>query len=515
MVWRAEDPQGDEAGKVKYEIVPFTRGVVLDLGCGPLKAFPHFIGVDSCKDSELFGIAITPDIKVDDCADLSGTIQDASVDAVFSSHLLEHIPDYRAALKDWWRCLKVGGYLVLYLPHKAFYPNIGQPGANPDHVHDFAPSDILQAMRGVGGWDLLRREERNGGREYSFLLVFKKSAGAAQTYCHPAKGEKKRHKTACVVRYGGFGDMLQAANILPALKRQGFHVTVMTTPKGQDVLREDPHVDAWYIQDPDQVPNHELSAFWGVVAKQFDRFINLCESVEGTLLALPGRANHLWPHAVRHRHLNHNYLEFTSELAGVPYRSEARFYPSAEERDNATARLSADGPNIVFALAGSSCHKFYPGQDAVIARLLLHFPGCRVFMVGDDACKLLELGWENESRVVRLSGELSIRETLALAKRADIVVGCETGVLNAVAFEDNRKVVLLSHSSHENLTKHWRNTAPLAPPDLDCYPCHRLHYTREFCRADPESGAALCQRLIAPERVFAAIVAEPKVEAAA
>lgn len=505
MTWRPEDPQGDEAGKVKYDVVQYTRGTVLDLGCGPRKAFPHFIGVDSCKDTELFGIQIRPDVKVEDCSDLSEVIEDASVDAVFSSHLLEHIEDYRAALADWWRCIKVGGHLVLYLPHKDFYPRIGAPGANPDHKHDFEPRDIIDAMRDVdGGWDLVRREERNDRNEYSFLLVFEKLATPGQTHSWMSYRFSAERKTACVVRYGGFGDMLQAANILPALKRQGYHVTVMTTPKGQDVLREDPHIDDWFIQDPDQVPNHELSGFWAVVSRRFDHFVNLCESVEGTLIAMPGRANHGWPHEVRHRRLNDNYLEFTSELADVPYASESHFYPTWEERTEAKERLGT-GLNIVWALAGSSCHKFYPGQDNVIAATLLARPDCRIFLVGDDACRILEAGWENEERVVCLSGEMNIRQTLALAKAADVVIGCETGVLNAVAFEENRKVVLLSHSSVENLTKHWTNTASLAPANLPCYPCHRLHYTREFCVEDAESGAALCQRLIDPNDVFEAM----------
>ena len=52
-MWRPEDPQGDEAGKVKYDVVQYTRGVVLDLGCGPKKAVPHFIGIDSGKDTDL------------------------------------------------------------------------------------------------------------------------------------------------------------------------------------------------------------------------------------------------------------------------------------------------------------------------------------------------------------------------------------------------------------------------------------------------------------------------------
>jgi len=357
----------------------------------------------------------------------------------------------------------------------------------------------------ASGWDLLVKETRGDGQEYSFLLVFQKLAGSEVRNSWLAR---KPSKTACVVRYGGFGDMLQAANVFPALKRQGYHVTVMTTPKGQEIVANDPNVDAWFIQDNDQVPNHELNAFWHVVSRRFDKFVNLCESVEGTLLAMPGRANHGWPHAMRHKHLNQNYLEFTAELAEVPYTSEAAFYPTTEEAARAQSRLLPDGTNIVWALAGSSCHKFYPGQDAVIARLLLERPNCRIFLVGDEACRLLEAGWEKESRVVCLSGELGIRGTLALALAADTVVGCETGVLNAVAFASNRKVVLLSHSSRENLTKHWRNTEALSPVGLPCYPCHRLHYTRDFCHEEHETGAAMCQALISPDAVFTAITQE-------
>ena len=160
---------------------------------------------------------------------------------------------------------------------------------------------------------------------------------------------------------------------------------------------------------------------------------------------------------------------------------------------------------MVFALAGSSIHKFYPHQDAVIARILLKKPNCRIFMVGDEACKILEVGWEKEPRVVCLSGEMNIRDTLTLAQVADVVIGCETGVLNAVAFEDNRKVCLLSHSSHENLTKHWKNTASLATAGLPCYPCHRLHYGSEFCHQDKDTGAALCAQMIPPDEVFGAL----------
>ena len=529
MTWKADDPKGNESLKIKYHIVPYTRGRGLDLGCGDSKTYQHFIGVDNYKDMQLFGTPVKPDV-VCDVTDLS-MFATGSMDFVFSSYLLEHIEDYQAALKEWWRVIKPDGYLVLYLPHKDLYPNIGQPGANPDHKHDFLPEDIIKAMEAFDGWDLVENETRGEDREYSFYQVFRKleSVPTAFDVSEDAKstwdggkrskdwyakwGNRHRHSwkdpkpqnTVCIVRYGGYGDQIQASSILPELKRQGWHITFMTTPQGKDILEHDPHVDAWILQDKDQVPNVELSAYWSVWQKKFIRFINLSESIEGTLLAIPGRANHGWPDEVRQKELNHNYGEWTAALSRVPYRSEGKFYPSKEETEWAKAYLGDGAFHIVWVLSGSSVHKFYPNMDQVIGRVLNEAGNVHITFVGDYACKLLESGWEKHKQISCKSGELTIRQSLSLAKYADCVVGPETGVLNSVAFETNAKVILLSHSSHENLTKHWINTAVLVP-SVPCYPCHRLHYGREFCPEDKPTGASICAVSIPPEHVSSYIL---------
>ena len=518
MTWRPDGPQGNEAAKIKYLIVPYTRGRVLDLGCGPFKCFPHFIGVDNGHHAQEFGWQYKPDVHVDDCARLD-MFRSESMDAVFSSHLLEHIEDYRGALHEWWGLIKFGGHLVLYLPHKEYYPNIGQPGANPDHKHDFDPRDIISAMREINAyWALVLCENRNDGDEYSFLMVFQKRhrKDAPTGHSLPVMRAKK---TAMVCRFGGFGDLLMASSVLPGLKRQGYHVTFMTTPKGQDLLREDPHIDAWWIQDEDQVPNPELPVYWEQVGSRFDRFVNLSESVEGTLLAVPGRTNHGWPLEVRQRRLGSvNYLDWIHELAEVPRGPRLQFYPTDAERAWASelrAELGADSFVIVWSLAGSSLHKAYPWTDNVVARLMLECPrACdkgpgtkvaKVVFVGDLACQILEQGWEEEPRVVRRSGVWSIRESLAFAQVAECVVGPETGVLNAVGLLEGPKVIMLSHSSRENLTRDWKRTTALTAQGLPCHPCHRLHYTDRYCHVEPESRAALCAFTIDPDRVFQAI----------
>ncbi len=521
MTWNPEDPEGNEAAKIRFEVVPYTRGTVLDLGCGPWKAFPHFMGVDNCDAVTRFGTQFTPDVQCDagDPAAFAETFNSLSVDAVFSSHLLEHIEDAQAALAAWWDAIKVGGHLVLYLPHAELYPRMGEPGSNPDHKHDFLPSNIIGHMETVGGWDLLVDETRAEGAEYSFLQVYRKRADGVRTV--GVHNQRPEGKTACVVRYGGFGDMLQAANILPELKRQGYHVTVMTTPKGQEILKADPHVDAFFIQDDNQVPNEQLPEFWAAQAKHFDKFVQLSESVEGTLLAMPGRANHQWPHAVRDREMNKNYLEWTAELAELPYLSEAKFYPTDREKQLCSQYLGqvkrkgmeqlpalwATPPafTVLWALAGSSFHKTYPHQDIVIGQILAGWPDARIILTGDVACKVLEQGWEDHPRVQCASGELGIRETLTLAQMADCVIGPETGVLNAVAFEPMAKVVFLSHSSKRNLSMHWVNTWSLTPANTSCYPCHRLHLSSEHCRIDEDTFTAACQVDIKPGFVMQAV----------
>ena len=97
-------------------------GQALDIGSGPYKVFPHFHGVDNGHHwgTQWRGI----DILVE-TAERMRILGSDSWDCVVSSHLLEHIEDYRTCLREWWRLVKHGGYLCLYLPHRDLYPRIG------------------------------------------------------------------------------------------------------------------------------------------------------------------------------------------------------------------------------------------------------------------------------------------------------------------------------------------------------------------------------------------------------
>jgi SAM-dependent methyltransferase len=288
VTWKKDDPTGDESSKIRWELVPYTKGLVYDIGCGPSKAFPHFVGIDNNQDAQLFGIeASGADLKVPDATKLP-QLASSSADAIYSSHMLEHVVDYKAALREWWRIVKPGGFLCLYLPHKDFYPNIGTEGANPDHKHDFMPADIEAAMQAIGGWDLVVNEDRNEDKEYSFFQVYKKYADPKMH--RRSFAEPKPAKRCGIVRYGAWGDVIQMSSVLPALKEEGYHVTLHTVPRAWEAVKHEPLIDAVVLQDHEQVPNAWLGPYFKYLATRYDKFVNLCESVEGSLLAMPERA---------------------------------------------------------------------------------------------------------------------------------------------------------------------------------------------------------------------------------
>ena len=532
MVWRREDPQGNEAGKIRWELVKWTRGRGLDIGCGPEKAFPHFIGVDNNADAGLFGIQAKPDIFIEDAQDLR-LFASEQYDFVFSSHLLEHIPfdNVVKCLKEWMRVIKNDGYLILYLPDETLYPKVGEEGANKDHRWNVSYSLVVELMKKAGCWDLLEWERRDQDREYSLYFVFqKKREGHAFSCTLPSPEAPK----AAVVRYGAYGDLLQASSVCAGLKKQGYHVTLYCSPPGAEVVKHDPNIDAFYYQEVNQVPNSALQYFWEHHKKKYAKWVQLSESVEGQLLTMPDRAPSQWSPKARHRLMNHNYLEMMHEIASLPHDPQVKFYPTPAEVEWAKAERARMGGEmvIVWALSGSSVHKKWPWVDNILMSALTEFPEARFVLVGGPDCVLLEQGWfkvkdgeavkdENGRRIVAdervqpRAGDWDIRKTLAFCQQADVVIGPETGTLNAVSHEQMPKVVFLSHSTDENLTRDWVNTHVVVSDVTECPgrgkaeapACHQLHYNWNHCKnaiaPDGEpSGVAQCMWDIPAEHVM-------------
>ncbi len=70
---------------------------------------------------------------------------DNSQSWVYSSHCLEHIEDYKAVIQDWYRVTKVGGHIVISVPHRDLYERkLNIPSRwNGDHKRVYTPGSFL------------------------------------------------------------------------------------------------------------------------------------------------------------------------------------------------------------------------------------------------------------------------------------------------------------------------------------------------------------------------------------
>ena len=129
----------------------YCTGYGLDIGYGGDPVVPNIRGWD---------------FEHGDAHFLKG-LEDEQFDFVYSSHLLEHLPDIETALKNWWRVLKTGGYFILYLPHRDLYEKKKNLPSrfNDDHAHFFLP-EIDDLPDTVGLVPLLKRVIPNLEIEY-------------------------------------------------------------------------------------------------------------------------------------------------------------------------------------------------------------------------------------------------------------------------------------------------------------------------------------------------------------
>jgi len=126
-------PHFQAEGNASQFAIPFAKhfckGHGIDVGCNRLEwCFPGAIGVDlNFKDGNT-----------------AYSFEYKDLDYVYSSHCLEHLPDWVTALDYWTANLKPGGVLFLYLPH--YNQEYWRPWNNRKHNHIFTPEIIKDYM---------------------------------------------------------------------------------------------------------------------------------------------------------------------------------------------------------------------------------------------------------------------------------------------------------------------------------------------------------------------------------
>lgn len=506
-MWSAELQQGNEMAKCRNRVASYLRGAGLDLGCAKAKVCEGAIGIDNAH-------------KADVNIDLSGIdalriFSDGAFDYVFSSHCLEDFHATEALLAEWWRVIKAGGHLILYGPDPDYYPRIGTAGANQNHKKDLYWQDVWKILKGFGNAKLIQSSRHNESNEYSWQLIVRKrfmrlkevKAAFGKVYEGMLAFPKIRKgpKEALVIRYGALGDMVMITPILRQLKKDRYYVVLNCSEYATQVLKENPNIDEFIVQQKDVIPNDQLDKYWAEISKGFDKVVNLSGVIEMDLLKVQGKEEFNWSHARRKKECNKNYIDYSMQRAGYELKGEPTelFFTEQEEQ---LAKIFLENHKdkflIVWAMSGSSIHKVYPWSEYIAGTLWQKYgDDTLIVTVGDDFSRMLE--WNLPNTLPRC-GIFTIRQSMILTKYANLVIGPETGILNAAGCYDTPKIIFMSHSSEENLTKYWKNVTALHPENCRCHPCHRLIYV-DTCPSGKEGGRPRCAENIRPETVFKAI----------
>lgn len=155
-----------EAEKIRPLVKQYCGPITLDVGCAHDKITLEAIGVDH-REHEVVGFRI---YDPEDAVHLSKFMPDleGECDAVFSAHYLGLIKEDFKALRDWVKFLKIGGYMILYLPDYEHFNVENQPGTVSKYTYkSFLPwfrSHLKNMVVTHSGQDL-------GEDKYSFYVI--------------------------------------------------------------------------------------------------------------------------------------------------------------------------------------------------------------------------------------------------------------------------------------------------------------------------------------------------------
>ena len=303
-----------------------------------------------------------------------------------------------------------------------------------------------------------------------------------------------------LVRDGAIGDVIQITPAVRAWAQAGYRVTVIAHRDiGDAVLANNPHVYA--IHDmPHDLPWKRRTALIAQYVKRHgidaNRWIDLAGSCENRYLWHSHRPEYHYAAANRRQaSAGVNYVKhICCDLAGAPDARMELHASESEQRWCDAFRARFAGKTIVYLqLHGSSLNKAWPYWP-ILVEALHRDPRVVVVTGGSPRATTLERGIHeyagvDHKRFLPLASNggdaWTLRNAILMTRAAHVVIGPETGLINAALAWGTPTVILHSHAAPENLVpqEHRYNVVSITPdPKLaPCAPCYKIVGDEDGC----------------------------------
>lgn len=338
-------------------------------------------------------------------------------------------------------------------------------------------------------------------------------------------------KKILVMRYRFIGDTILTIPFLRNLRRAepDAYIAWMVAPGSSDVVKDIPYVDELIFWDPvtihaDSRGTHrtlsaKLTFIKELRAKSFDKVYVLKRSLSSGLLAwLSGAAKRigfdtegrglLLTTRVPYRHDRHEVENFLAVLKadGVAVIDDHLELWTTPEEEAKVARVLAEaGTGVSEQIV--AIHPFsavvergWPIENFAELAVGLVERGYRPIILGGPGDKERFQGVSRlfPKEAVSLVGQLTIRETAALLKKASLFVGNDSGIMHVAAATDVPLAAIFGPQSPRKFGP-WSNKARVIYKNFPCSPCRQKFFTE--CKPSVRMRPA-CVEEITVEEVF-------------
>ncbi len=330
----------------------------------------------------------------------------------------------------------------------------------------------------------------------SLIKFFKKEDNAIS---------KKPHSRVLVISTTGLGDTLFATPAISALKSSypNIYLGVLTSPIGNQVLKNSPHVDEiFFIKDKSFFSFFPL--LFKIRKKRFDTvfIFHASQRLIFPFAYLTG-ASHIIGNTgmnkgldslltftipSKYQHEIERRMDLIRSIFTVHCHGEMKVFP--KNHDQATVcvflrknNIDQTRPCIALHPGAKDGFKMWPIENfAKIGKELISIYNAQIFISGSSLEKnLIDSLMDQIPSAISLIDTFSIPELAAFFEKIDLVISNDTGPMH-LALASKAKTICLFSPTDPNLCGPWNGAdAQIIAKKKTCYYCTRKKCNEPFC----------------------------------